>query len=283
MASIADSNAVQNSERLLPQHQAALTLLQSRLSNPASPNFRWLDLACGRGQIILALRNNLSDEARAKIEFHAYDINDEYARETRRVAEKQGFASHLIKIGDLSDFNKILNAEISYDFITLTNTVHEVSPKSLATILADCIFRLSKSGTLFIYDMERIKPPELGAVPWEREEVNSIVSSLLTALGVNSYKPEVGQWSHRTCNAWNVQLERSFFGITTCEASDRREAAIKSATITIIDLIQRKCESCRRALETLTLCGTETGEENDEKEKLVFEFWALSRALEDVK
>lgn len=283
MASIADSSAVQNSGSILPQHQAALILLQSRLSNPSSPNLRWLDLACGRGQIILGLKNNLSVEARAKIEFYAYDINEKYARETRRIAGEQGFSGHVFKVGDLSDFNKILNSGVSFDFITLTNTVHEVSPKHLATILTDCIFRLNESGTLFLYDMERIKPPELGAVPWNRDEVRSIVSSLLAALGVSSYKPEVGQWNHHTCNAWNVQLERQYFGVPYKKANSHRKKAIENTTKTIINLIQRKRELCKKSLETLTLCGAETGEEKDDKERLVFEFWALSRVLEGIK
>ena len=283
MASIADSSAIQNPEGLLPQHQAALTLLQSRLSNPSSPNLRWLDLACGRGQIILGLQNNLSVEARAKIEFYAYDINEKYARETRRVAGEQGFADHVIKVGDLSDFNKIINSGISFDFITLTNTVHEVSPKKLATILTDCIFRLNEFGTLFLYDMERIKPPELGAVPWNRDEIRNIVNVLLVSLGVSSYKPEVGRWNHRSCNAWNVQLERQFFGIPDEEANNHRETAIETTTSTIVDLIERKRELCKKSLETLTLCGAETGEEKDEKERLVFEFWALSRVLEGIR
>ena len=120
-------------------------------------------------------------------------------------------------------------------------------------------------------------------MPWGRDEIRRIVRSLLDTLGATSYKPEVGQWSHRTCNAWNVQLDKQFFGITTMEAENRRTDSVKATTSTIIELIQIKRKSCRSALETLTLCGAETVEEKVEKERLVFEFWALSRVLERMK
>ena len=59
MTGIADSSAFRDRERLLSQHQAALTLLQARLSTPGAPQLRWLDLACGRGQIIVSLDDEL--------------------------------------------------------------------------------------------------------------------------------------------------------------------------------------------------------------------------------
>ena len=72
-------------------------------------------------------------------------------------------------------------------------------------------------------------------------------------------------------------------GIPDEEANNHRETAIETTTSTIVDLIERKRELCKKSLETLTLCGAETGEEKDEKERLVFEFWALSRVLEGIR
>ena len=73
-------------DRILAQHQAALTLLQARLPTPGVPNLRWLDLACGRGQIIISLHENLSLDARGRIEFWAYDVDQHFARETHTPA-----------------------------------------------------------------------------------------------------------------------------------------------------------------------------------------------------
>lgn len=280
MAAIADSNAVRDRERLLPQHQAALTLLQDRLSAPGTPRLCWLDLACGRGQIIVSLDDNLSSEARAKIEYWAFDVNQDFTLETRKTAEHLGFASLETRVGDLSDFDRILPADVLFDFITLTNTVHEIEPVCLANLLVSCLGRLTDSGTLFIYDMERIKPPELGALPWNREDIRCIVHRMLDALGASAYRPEIGLWTHRTCNGWNVQLQRQYLNVSPADAAASKDMAVQETGNEISGLLQRRLKECRASLETLTTYGTETAEEQDDKERLLFEFWAITRALE---
>lgn len=282
MTSLADSSAYQNTDHVLPQHQAALTLLQARLSKPDSEPLNWLDLACGRGQIILGLDHNLSDGARAQINFTAYEINQDYARETRKIAADLGFATLEIKVGDLADFNKLLSDDFLFDFITLTNTVHEVFPQNLSKLLVDSILRLNNRGTLFIYDMEQINPPELGAIPWNRDEVRSMIRTVLDELGATNYKPEVGFWKHRSCNAWNVQLERQYISILKANILSKRTNAIDKCTDTIITLLKNKLELCKKSLEILTLCKANTFGEKKEKERYVYEFWAISRALEGI-
>ena len=132
---IADSNTFRYDERVPPQHQAVLTLLQSRLSASDVSRLSWLDLACGRGQIIL----NLPKGARAKIEYWAYDLNQEFARETRRTVDDLGFHSFVVTVGNLSNFDSILPSEMLFDFITLTNTIYEIEPVQLASLLASCL------------------------------------------------------------------------------------------------------------------------------------------------
>lgn len=280
MTTIADSSAFRDPERLLPQHQAALTLLQARLSAPTVTSLSWLDLACGRGQIILSLDSNLSPEARSKIAFWAYDLDQQYARETQKAAEQLGFASLQVNVGELSDFDRILPAGSLFDFVTLTNTVHEIEPVRLATLFATCLGRLAETGTLFIYDMDRISPPELGAVPWSRDDVRLVVRTLLDSLGASAYRPEVGLWNHRTCNGWNVQIERQHLGVSRADASKRMDAAIQATGERVARLVGRRLAECRASLEALTKYGAETVEEQNDKERLLHEFWALSRALE---
>lgn len=279
MTPIADSNAVRDRDRVLPQHQAALTLLQARLSTPSATQVRWLDLACGRGQILASLDANLSDQARSKLEYWAYDLNSDYSRETMRTAQVLGFASLEFRVGDLTNFTHLLPADTRFDFITLTNTVHEFEPSQLARLLVDALSRLTDVGTLFIYDMERIVPPELGAVPWTRDEIRGIIFCILDALGASEYRPEVGLWVHRTTNGWNVQLQREHLGILQDAIAERMETAVAAGTGVIAAALSRRLDECRRALETLTRYGAATAEEEDDKQRLLFEFWALSRAL----
>jgi SAM-dependent methyltransferase len=248
LTTIADSTAYKNSDRILPQHQAALTLLQGRLSVPGVPRLSWLDLACGRGQILASLDRNLSSEARAKIEYWGYDIEQSFARETRRTAEHLGFAGLETRVGDLFNFNVILPRGTAFDFITLTNTIHEIDPVRLATVLVNCVIRLQPSGSLFIYDMEKIKPPELGAVPWNRDDVRRIVVRMLDAFGTPSYRPEVGLWNHSTCNGWNVQLERQHLSLSHEAVSARSVGAIAQTGDEISALLREKLAICRALL-----------------------------------
>lgn len=281
LATIADSSAFRDDERILPQHQAALTLLQDRLSAPATLHLSWLDLACGRGQIIGALDQSLSSGARAKIDFWAYDLDHDFARETAKAAERLGFASLNVKVGDLSDFHRLLPAGALFDFVTLTNTVHEVDPGALANLIGDCIVRLTDTGTLFIYDMERINPPELGAVPWTRDDILQIVRRMLDALGASHYHPAAGLWTHKTCNGWNVLIQRQHLHLSREDAVARSAEAKQRTQDQILNLIERRLTECRAALENLTRHGAETAEEQEDKERLLFEFWALHRSLEN--
>jgi SAM-dependent methyltransferase len=280
VTTIADSTAIRNSDRILPQHQAALTLLQGRLSVPNVTRLSWLDLACGRGQIILSLDKNLSTQARTKIDYWAYDLDQDFARETSKTAEALGFNSLDIRVGDLSDFDRILPEGVRFDFITLTNTVHEIEPIRLATLLANCLRRLTATGSLFIYDMERIKPPELGAVPWSRDDIKNVILRMLDGFGATTYRPEVALWNHSTTNGWNVQLERQHLGVSGEDAEARSGQAISNAGAEIKTLLHRKLEACRASLESLTIHGAETAEEQEDKINLLFEFWSISRALE---
>jgi hypothetical protein len=280
LSSIADSDALRDDGRIFPQHQAVVTLLQGWLSDPTIQSFRWLDLACGRGQILTGVRGGLPLAARSKIDYFAYDMRQQYAKDTDHLAAELGFRSHHHDVGYLTDFHKYHPAHRPFDLITLTNTVHEVLPAQLASVLIESIERLSTSGCLFVYDMESVEPPELGAVPWTSGEIARIIESLLASLGVVGYEPAVGQWRHRTCDAWNVQIYRNHLNVSAEALAANRGHAHDRTTATIRQLLSAKLEQCSKALDKLTEYGAETADEQNEKGRLLYEFWALSRATE---
>jgi 2-polyprenyl-3-methyl-5-hydroxy-6-metoxy-1,4-benzoquinol methylase len=146
---IGDSKAILDQDRLLVQHQAALTLLQSRVQNPKVKDFHWLDLACGRGQIIVHLDGNLTPAARGKISYHIYDVRAGYVSTTRRKADLLGFKSVSQTTDSLEKIDTHLNRRELFDFITFTNTVHELSPKLVASTLVSCVLMLKQKGSLF--------------------------------------------------------------------------------------------------------------------------------------
>lgn len=279
MTRISDSDAVLDPSRVLPQHQAALTLVAGRLSDPATTTLSWLDLACGRGQIISSLEITLSERARGKIEFTGIDIDNEYTKQVDRAAAKLKLRSATTLVSDLEHFYKMLPDDQQFDLITMTNTVHEIAPVVLPGILLDAISRLTPSGTLFLYDMDRLAPPELGAVTWNRDEMQRLLRSLLSGLGVTEYDPEVTCWPHRSCNGWNVQLDRQHLQVTGPDIADRRKDALARTSAEMVSILQFKFQTSADALDSLVKYGPATAAEKDEENRLLRDHYALFRAL----
>jgi SAM-dependent methyltransferase len=276
MTTLADSSAVRENFNL-PQHQAALTLLQGVLSDPACARLKWLDLACGKGQIVAHLESNLGMSARSKIELVGYDIENSYSKQAQRLAQSKGLASCLFEVGALGSFWLHSITDGPWGFITLTNTAHEISPHSLAEIFARCIERLGADGCLFLYDMERLPSPELGAIPWSAGEMQVILSTLLRELG-SSYEPEVGQWVHRTCRGWNAQIRKSYLGLPQ-NFTQRIPQAIAMTNKLIRRLLAVRLNNVNTALQSLAEYPPETGEEAEQKVAFLYEYWAVSRSL----
>ena len=63
----------------------------------------------------------------------------------------------------------------------------------------------------------------------------------------------------------------------------RQATTIASTALLIRTLLGEKLRTARDALERLTLYGAETGEEGAARVRLLYEFWALSRAIGGAK
>jgi hypothetical protein len=180
----------------------------------------------------------------------------------------------------LAHFHQVLDGGLVFDFITLTNTIHEIEPTRLAGILFNCLCRLTNDGSLFIYDMESLPSPELGAVPWKGAEFARIIGTLLHAVGVSGYSPPIGRWTHRTCKGWNAQVEKKHILRETVNIQDQRTEAISATTVVIVEILERRAAECRSVLESLTRFGSiTTGSETAGEMAALYEHWALDRAL----
>lgn len=279
MPVIGDSSAVLQFEKMLPQHQAAITLLNAMLQNPDVENISWLDLACGKGQIISQLSENLTLEERKKITYHGYDINVEYSKLANRMASTLNFQKFKIDVGDLSAFDSVLSVDQSFDFITCTNVAHEIHPHKFLNIMLGAIRRLSANGQMFIYDMESLSNPELGALPLKGNDIKRLLDVILNYAG-SSFKASPSTWRHRTCNGWSLVINRSYLGASNENLEPNNPNISVPLQNEIKCMMSEKLDECKRVLETFTLYGTETSDEEEQKQKALFEFWALHRILE---
>lgn len=281
MSTFGDSNAFCDPSRVLVQHQAVLAQLQLRLSSPNVSEVKWLDLACGRGQILASLDEVLSVDARAKVAYFGIDSNPGYVEETRELASRLGLRNVRVEAADLAEMAWPLDPSGPFDFITLVNAVHEVPVQHLARLLVQSVLRLAGGGVFHVYDIDRLSPLELGAVTWSAAEIRQIIPRFLDALGAKDYRPEIGSWRHSNCNGWNVQLEQvhllldpTNLDIELVATTVRREIA---------GLLAAKLSDCRDALDSVTLSGASLETEIAEKDRLLHDFWSLSRALRAIQ
>ena len=249
--SINDSDAIQFKGKMLTQHQAILTLIQQQLDNPKLYKFNWLDIGCGRGQIIVNLKDNFTESTRAKIAYKGYDIKDEFVGETLKIAKTLGFESCEGEIGAIHNFPKLISDSAEQDCITITNAIHEFSPNLISMVFVESLLRLSKTGRLFIYDMESLPELELGAVTWSATEIQELLLTLFKEIPVtNGYEPNVGKWFHKSCDAWHITLSMEYMDLDKSSLLVRKDEVIDNLTKKINELLKRKLETCKTALLT---------------------------------
>ena len=274
---IADSHAVMVPERVFPQHQAALALVRERTQDPGVKTLRWLDLACGRGQILANIERVIPETRRKKIDYVGFDVSADYARAAEKAAESL-FGRGRVQVCELQDFERLLEDQDLFDFITMTNTVHEVGPDGLAKTLVATLCRVTSTGCIFIYDMETLPELELGAIPWTGEEVEAVVHSMLSAAGVPPEAlPDVAVWPHKSCQCWNLQLHRSHLSVDGFEG--HRETMFEATATVIRELLEEKLVAINTGIDSAARFGIEDVEEREEVHRLLYDYWAISRAL----
>lgn len=277
MFPIADSDAVYDTNKILPQHLAALTLLNGHLQNPSVESAHWLDIACGKGQIIAHLDKNLSIGNRAKLSYVGYDINIDFLRTARKTAEGLNLQAADFILGDLSSFSKLVPMDRKFDFITCTNTAHEMERGCFACLFLDALLRLSDSGELFIYDMESLIKPELGALPWRKQEIDELINAAFNTLGTK-FRPQLCEWPHSTVRGWSVVIQREYIKVTNEMIIEKRDDISKLLEGIIDGILDSRLKECNGFLEAFCKCGTQTPEDTSDKINALYEFWAIHRA-----
>jgi len=279
MPSIADSSAVLQTA-VLSQHQTALTLLGNLVSGPDHVKVGWLDLACGKGQIIAQLEQNIPEPGhRAKIDYYAYDIDNGHARTTQKLAAALQFGQVVVNTGEINNFEHVFPPDQKFSFITFTNTVHELSPRIIPSLLLQLIVRLKDDGVLYVYDMEQITPLELGALPWLAADMRTLMTNLFHALGCAALSPNVQGWTHHSRSGWSFTLQRQHLQITEEKLVSLSPHALEGAEATVRAILSARLQATVAALETLTTYKSDNANEADERARLLHDFWSLKRTL----
>jgi SAM-dependent methyltransferase len=278
MSLISDSDAVLDSGRIYSQHLAALTLLNNKLQDPNVSNLRWLDLACGQGQIISQLLGNLSNENRQKLSYVGFDIHVGHTKVAEELASKLSLNDYSFHQGYLTKFSGIIDSPKDFDFITFTSAAHEVSPHDFYQIILDAVMRLSPDGELYIYDMESLVEPELGALPWKKEEISILFDTIFNILDPK-FKVHPSTWGHTNCKGWTAVIQRRHIEPNNEKIDSMRGAVITALTAVVDKILSERLKDCDDALEAYCRFGAETANNEQDKLSCLYKFWALHRAI----
>lgn len=278
MAIIKDSDAVQDSSRIFSQHLSALTLLQTILQNPDIRDLDWLDLACGKGQIVSQLEKNISPELRGKICYWGYDIHPDHTKIAEKTIQDIGVKSKF-KHGDICDYPKLIEQDQKFNFITFTNTAHELAPWTFSDTVYESLIRLLPKGQLYIYDMESLITPELGALPWSGPEIKELMAILFKELG-SKFESPPNVWKQSQCQGWSLTIQKEFIGVDDVTLIEKKDAVIKKLDEKVDEILKDRYVNCNNLLKTLCKFGAGTGSEEQDKISKLHEFWAISYAKE---
>jgi SAM-dependent methyltransferase len=256
MTGIADSSA-ELTNRVFPQHQAAITLLGQILADPNIQQIDWLDVGCGKGQILAQLDDNIPNkDARARISYCGYDLENSYSKAVEKKANELGLRSVEVTIGEMQHFANIFPVERKFLFVSFTNTIHELNPRFLPSLVINLILRLAPEGILYIYDMESLSKPELGAVTWDGNDFKTLLILIFEQYGCAIPLLTVQRWNHSSCSGWSVSINRKHLGITDDLVANKMQEVIASAADKVNVILGQKIEKITEELERLTVSGS---------------------------
>jgi ubiquinone/menaquinone biosynthesis C-methylase UbiE len=287
--SIADSNSIKIDPILVP-HSNAISLLTYLLNNKKDGKITWLDLACGQGQILNQLGDNLDKSYRSKIDLHLIDLNNGSLREASNIAEKLNLSTVTSEVADLSTYCSDKLKENTFSYITFINTFHEIQPKEIAGVLISCIVALQDDGIFYMFDQEELPNKELGAITWSSVDVSGMLNDYFKECDID-YIVYANKWNHTAISSWSIQIPKKHLGNGNNKNLIQKKSFLENC---IKERLEFKAKSTKKALLSLTKFG-DSGQieedpdnnpekyskrEADNKIQNLYDYWALNLALE---
>lgn len=275
--SIADSDSI-GIEKILVPHSTAISILSYLLSNFEKKEFKWLDLACGKGQILIQLGDNLDGNYRNILNITLVDIDNNALREATKIADDLELKNYSQEVYYLNEYCTQKLKEEEFDFITLINSIHEIKPKEIATVLIKSIIGLKENGFFYLFDQEILpdKELELGAITWTSFEIVQMFNEFFKQCNFD-YSITSNKWNHSKNTSWSVQINRNKINIdnkTLLDSIPKMENIIKG-------MLESKIDIVKKALLSTTNNGEKTELEDGNKIRNLYDFWAMNLALED--
>jgi hypothetical protein len=257
MASKADDKRVLNEHREVCAFVLHM-LLERRYASDAEgppdvPPVVWMDLGCGDGRILDAVRSGIPDELRASLQYIGCDKSSVRTAGERLTGAGLAPDSQCMKCK--RNFTDVLSGAHAgcADLVTLTNVVHEIPPRRLPETLVAALCLLRHGGYLLAYDVVKLTDDaayaEWNAVTWDREEIVGILGAMLGALGASD-PPAVGEWIHTRTTGWTAIIPRAMLLADLLDTAVLATAAC-AGDAEVVGALARKLDDCRSELSDL--------------------------------
>jgi hypothetical protein len=158
--------------------------MRCMLGNSDKRVWKWLDLACGRGNLIEHCQESFECDC-GKIHYYGIDKCDRYKSEFELFVEEKDIRKNLrsaeFKIVDFTSWKNCFEESkglIRYDWVSFVNVLHEVNPKEISAILLSMIKLCEEDGFLYLCDIEELIEFEADAVIWSLDEIKEIFNIL---------------------------------------------------------------------------------------------------------
>lgn len=270
---IGDSDADPKSYR---QHQALYEVIKGPLVDGP---ICWLDLGSGYGSGLSAFARAFSAKARGRIEYYALDGKKSFAEHAALRANELGFAKALPVVGNVTEAGALVPEGVKFSLITLINVTHELDPRAIPRLLAQCIQLLAERGVLFAYDQESLESLELGALCLRADEVRRILIRMFSVLGEHDVDPLVSQYEHKACMCWAVSLNRKQLKADGRRIAELMSDLVREGELEVAEILKERRTATIDSLRGFANRGSTTEEELHEKASALHDFWRLSDLL----
>ena len=175
--------------------------MRCMLENSNKNDWEWLDLACGRGNLIEHCCESFGNDSN-KIHYNGLDKGDRYKNEFDLFVEEKNLRKYLAEINfiiaDFTSWKKCFHESkgiSEYDWISFINVLHEIDPKEISAILLSMIKLCKKDGFIYFSDLEELVEPEADAITWTLEEIEGIFSLLFNKYTAFRFKRSVSTFA----------------------------------------------------------------------------------------
>lgn len=172
-------SAARCKEYMTSQEQEILHEIAGICESRKKRKIKWVDVCCGRGTILDHAVEYLREDYK-RITYYPFDRESEFIRdlEKRYRSGKIKVECQFLSHGDIHYLEQHANSKYKYDFITLENVLHEISPVKFPALFLNCLKMCSEKGIFFIIDMQKLPVPECEAIVWSTDDIEAIIAPL---------------------------------------------------------------------------------------------------------